>query len=265
MSLLVVENLRKAFGGVHAVDGIDFSVDAGEAVAMIGPNGAGKTTCFNMLGGQLRPDGGRILLSGRNIAGLAPHTIWRLGLARTFQVAATFASMSARENVQVALLSRHRRTLGLWRRAGRMYGDEAGALLAQLGLAARAEQPVSTLPYADLKRLELAMALAVEPRLLLLDEPTAGIAAGERQALMDLVSGLVHARGIGVLFTEHDMDVVFGHSERVIVLHQGRLAAAGSPEAIHADVKVREIYLGDGAAGTAAGGGAATNGLDRPC
>jgi ABC-type branched-subunit amino acid transport system ATPase component len=265
MSLLVVENLRKAFGGVHAVDGIDFSVEAGEAVAMIGPNGAGKTTCFNMLGGQLRPDGGRILLSGRNIAGLAPHAIWRLGLARTFQVAATFASMSARENVQVALLSHRRRTLGLWRRAGRMYADEAEALLAQLGLAARADQPASALPYADLKRLELAMALAVEPRLLLLDEPTAGIAAGERQALMDLVSGLVCARGIGVLFTEHDMDVVFGHSERVIVLHQGRLAATGSPEAIRTDATVREIYLGDGAAGAAPAGGVAAIGIDRPC
>ena len=251
MSLLVVENLRKAFGGVHAVDGVAFAVEAGEAVALIGPNGAGKTTCFNLLGGQLRPDAGRVLLAGENIAGLAPHAIWRRGLARTFQVAATFRSMSARENVQVALLSRQKRTLGLWRPSRSCFGPEAEALLAQVGLAERADQPVSALPYADLKRLELAMALANAPRLLLLDEPTAGIAAPERRALMDLISAIVERQGIGVLFTEHDMDVVFGHGERVIVLHEGRVAAEGPPEAIRADPKVREIYLGweDAAAG----------------
>ncbi len=240
MSLLMVEGLRKAFGGVHAVDGVDFTVEAGEAVALIGPNGAGKTTCFNLLGGQLRPDAGRVLLEGRNIAGLAPHVIWRRGLSRTFQVAATFRSMRVRENVQVALLSQAKRTLGLWRPARSRLAAEAEAL----GLAERADQPVTALPYGDLKRLELAMALANGPRLLLLDEPTAGIAAGERRALMDLISSIVARKGIGVLFTEHDMDVVFGHGERVIVLHEGRVAAAGPPEAIRADPTVREIYLG---------------------
>ena len=246
MSLLVVENLRKAFGGVHAVDGVDFAVNAGEAVALIGPNGAGKTTCFNLLGGQLRPDAGRILLAGENIAGLAPHAIWRRGLARTFQVAATFRSMSVRENVQVALLSERKRTLNLWRPARGLLAPEADALLAQVGLETRAGQPVTALPYGDLKRLELAMALANAPRLLLLDEPTAGIAAGERMALMDLISEIVRLKGIGVLFTEHDMDVVFGHGERVIVLHEGRVAAEGPPDAIRANATVREIYLGTG-------------------
>ena len=254
MSLLVVEGLRKAFGGVHAVDGVDFTVEAGEAVALIGPNGAGKTTCFNLLGGQLRPDAGRVLLEGENIAGLAPHAIWRRGLSRTFQVAATFRSMRVRENVQVALLSNAQRTLGLWRPARSRLAPEADALLAQVGLAERADQPVTTLPYGDLKRLELAMALANEPKLLLLDEPTAGIAAGERRALMDLISAIVERKGIGVLFTEHDMDVVFGHGERVIVLHEGRVAAEGSPEAIRANPTVREIYLGWEDAGA-----------DRPC
>lgn len=244
MSLLMVENLKKAFGGVHAVDGVDFSVEAGEAVALIGPNGAGKTTCFNLLGGQLRPDAGRIVLAGEDIAGLAPHAIWRRGLARTFQVAATFRSMSVRENVQVALLSERRRTLGLWRPARASLRAQAEALLSQVGLVERADQPVTALPYGDLKRLELAMALANGPRLLLLDEPTAGIAALERRALMDLISAIVARQGIGVLFTEHDMDVVFGHGERVIVLHEGRVAAEGPPEAIRADPIVREIYLG---------------------
>jgi branched-chain amino acid transport system ATP-binding protein len=247
MSLLVVRNLRKAFGGVHAVDGVDFAVDAGEAVALIGPNGAGKTTCFNLLGGQLRPDAGRILLAGQDIAGLSPHAIWRRGLARTFQVAATFRSMSVRGNVQVALLSHRKRTLGLWRRAERLLVAEAEALLDQVGLGERADQPVASLPYGDLKRLELAMALANAPRLLLLDEPTAGIAAGERRVLMDLISEIVRQSGIGVLFTEHDMDVVFGHGERVIVLHEGRVAAEGPPEAIRTDARVRAIYLGSDA------------------
>ncbi|MGZ9033630.1 MAG: ABC transporter ATP-binding protein [Rhodospirillales bacterium] len=244
MSLLVVENLRKAFGGIHAVDGVDFAVEAGQAVALIGPNGAGKTTCFNLLGGQLRPDGGRIMLAGENIAGLLPHIIWRRGLARTFQVAATFRSMSVRENVQVALLSHRKRTLSLWRPARHLLAAEAEALLDQVGLGERVGQPVTALPYGDLKRLELAMALANAPRLLLLDEPTAGIAAGERRALMDLITAIVQSKGIGVLFTEHDMDVVFGHGERVIVLHEGRVAAEGPPEDIRADPTVREIYLG---------------------
>jgi branched-chain amino acid transport system ATP-binding protein len=244
VSLLVVEALRKAFGGVHAVDGVDFTVAAGEAVALIGPNGAGKTTCFNLLGGQLRPDAGRILLAGENIAGRPPHAIWRRGLGRTFQVAATFRSMSVRENVQVALLSPRRRTFGLWRPARNLLLAEADALLARVGLAERAGQQVTALPYADLKRLELALALANRPRLLLLDEPTAGIAASERRALMDLITAIVRESGIGVLFTEHDMDVVFGHGERVIVLHEGRVAATGTPEAIRADPTVREIYLG---------------------
>ena len=254
MSLLAVENLRKAFGGIHAVDGVDFAVEAGQAVALIGPNGAGKTTCFNLLGGQLRPDGGRIMLAGENIAGLLPHIIWRRGLARTFQVAATFRSMSVRENVQVALLSHRKRTLSLWRPARHLLAAEAEALLDQVGLGERVGQPVTALPYGDLKRLELAMALANAPRLLLLDEPTAGIAAGERRALMDLITAIVQSKGIGVLFTEHDMDVVFGHGERVIVLHEGRVAAEGPPEDIRADPTVREIYLGadDGGPASAA-------------
>ena len=244
MSLLAVRNLARSFGGVAAVDGVDFDVEAGEAVAMIGPNGAGKTTCFNMLGGQLRPDAGRIEFEGRDIAGLPPHRIWRLGVGRTFQVTATFASMTVRENVQMALISHRRRLRAMIGVAGRLYADEADALLRQVGMADQAERAGAVLAYGDLKRLELAVALAHAPRLLLLDEPTAGVAGAERRTLMAMIGDIVAERGISVLFTEHDMDVVFGHAQRIIVLHRGRVIAEGAPDTVRADAAVRDIYLG---------------------
>ena len=248
MSLLAVQGLRKSFGGLTAVDGVDFQVNAGEAVAMIGPNGAGKSTCFNMLGGQLRPDAGRIRFDGRELAGLPAHRVWRLGVGRTFQVTATFASMSVRENVQMALISHAGRLRALAGVAARRHVGEADALLHQVGMADQAERTCAVLAYGDLKRLELAMALANAPKLLLLDEPTAGVAGGERGALMALIVSIVRARGISVLFTEHDMDVVFGHAERIVVLDRGRVVAAGTPDAVRADERVREVYLGRDAA-----------------
>jgi branched-chain amino acid transport system ATP-binding protein len=249
MSLLEVRRLRKSFGGVHAVQGVDFQVAAGEAVAMIGPNGAGKTTCFNMLGGQLRPDGGSIFLEDRELAGLPPQRIWRRGVGRTFQVTATFASMTVRENVQMALISYRKRLRAMIPRAGNLFADEAHALLDMVGMSGQAERPCGVLAYGDLKRLELAVALANDPRLLLMDEPTAGVAGAERGALMDLITGIVRERAISVLFTEHDMDIVFGHAQRIVVLHQGRVIAEGVPDAVRADARVREIYLGGGAVG----------------
>ena len=256
MSLLRVRGLDKAFGGVAAVAGLDFDVAEGEVVAMIGPNGAGKTTCFNMLGGQLRPDGGSIVFGGRELAGLAPRRIWRLGVGRTFQITATFASMTVRENVQMALLSHHRCLGGLFTRAARFYSAEAEALLGQVGMTEQAERPCAVLAHGDLKRLELAMALANHPRLLLLDEPTAGVAAGERGALMALVNRIVVQHGISVLFTEHDMDVVFGNARRIIALHRGELVAEGSPKAVRDDARVREVYLSwDGEPETGEGDG----------
>lgn len=243
MSLLRVRGLDKAFGGVAAVSGLNFDVAEGEVVAMIGPNGAGKTTCFNMLSGQLRPDGGSIVFGGRELAGMAPRRIWRLGVGRTFQITATFASMTVRENVQMALLSHHRCLGGLFTRAARFYSAEAEALLGQVGMTEQAERPCAVLAHGDLKRLELAMALANHPRLLLLDEPTAGVAAGERGALMALVNRIVVQHGISVLFTEHDMDVVFGNARRIIALHRGELVAEGSPKAVRDDARVREVYL----------------------
>ncbi|KZD12257.1 ABC transporter ATP-binding protein [Oceanibaculum pacificum] len=243
---LQVSGLSKSFGGVQAVGDVSFSVAAGELLALIGPNGAGKTTCFNMLMGQLRPDTGSIRLKGREITGLAPRRIWRLGVGRTFQITATFASMSVRENVQMALLSHHRRLLSLFADAGRHYVEEAMALLSLVGMEGQAGRACGVLAYGDLKRVELAVALANDPTLLLMDEPTAGMAPRERIALMELTAGIVKQRGISVLFTEHDMDVVFAHADRILVLNRGRLLAEGTPHQVRADPKVQETYLGSG-------------------
>jgi branched-chain amino acid transport system ATP-binding protein len=246
MALLSVRDLHKAFGGVRAVAGVSFAVESGEAVAIIGPNGAGKTTCFNMLGGQLKPDTGWIELDGRNVAGNPPHVMWRFGIGRTFQVAAIFRSMTVREHIQLTLLSDRRRLGGLWRPIKKQMVAEADAVLVRAGLMEQADRSAAVLAYADLKRLELAVALANKPRLLLLDEPTAGMAAGERQALMVLARNLVRQQGMSMLFTEHDMDVVFGYADRVIVLHRGAVVAEGPPQQIRTDARVQEIYLGAG-------------------
>jgi branched-chain amino acid transport system ATP-binding protein len=247
MSVLEVSNLSRAFGGVKAVSDVSFSVEAGELLALIGPNGAGKSTCFNLLNGQLRPDSGTVRLEGRDITGLRPRAIWRLGVGRTFQITATFASMTVRENVQMALLSYERRLFDLWRPASSLHRDKADALLAQVGMQDQAERACGVLAYGDIKRVELAVALANEPHLLLMDEPTAGMAPKERIELMALAQEIARKRNIAVLFTEHDMDVVFARADRIIVLNRGRLIAAGRPEAVRADKAVQDVYLGSGA------------------
>ncbi len=248
MSILSVTRLSKAFGGVQAVSGVSFAVEPGELLAMIGPNGAGKTTCFNMVNGQLAPDSGQIELEGRNLLGLAPHEIWRLGVGRTFQITATFGSMTVRENVQTALLSHARKLGSLFANAADAFVDRADALLAGVGMREQADRACAVLAYGDLKRVELAVALASGPRLLLMDEPTAGMAPGERNELMQLAAELARASRIAVLFTEHDMDVVFRHAHRVIVLSEGELIAEGTPAQVRANERVRDVYLGSGAA-----------------
>ena len=245
MSTLTVRGIRKAYGGVQAVRDVSFAVEAGELVAMIGPNGAGKTTCFNLLNGQLEPDAGEILLDGRSIAGLRPRQIWRLGVGRTFQVTATFGSMSVRENVQMALLSMHRKLASLCSVAADSFVKDADALLSRVGMQEQGQRPCALLAYGDLKRVELAVALANRPRLLLMDEPTAGMAPEERSLLMALASGLARDERIAVLFTEHDMDVVFAHADRILVLHSGEIIAAGAPAEVRAHPRVKEVYLGD--------------------
>ena len=242
--LLQVTALSKSFGGVRAVDNVSFEVAAGELLALIGPNGAGKSTCFNMLNGQLASDAGSIKLDGRSISGMQPREVWRMGVGRTFQITATFSSMTVRENVQVALLSHRNELSKLIRRAREQYVDEADALLERVGMKPQAERPCSVLAYGDLKRLELAVAMANRPRLLLMDEPTAGMAPKERIELMALAADIVKTDHIGVLFTEHDMDVVFAHATRMIVLNRGQLIAQGAPQDVRADRQVQRIYLG---------------------
>jgi len=246
MSVLTVNSLGKSFGGVRAVENVSFAIGKGEFLALIGPNGAGKSTTFNMINGQLAPDTGEILIGDRSIAGMAPRDIWRLGVGRTFQVAATFGSMTVVENVQMALISHASRLLNLWRPAASLYRERAIELLAQVGMADAADRPSRELAYGDVKRIELAIALANDPQLLLMDEPTAGMAPRERNELIKLVKQLVIERGISVLFTEHSMDVVFSYADRIIVLARGRLIADGDAAAIRDNAKVQEVYFGTG-------------------
>ena len=246
MSVLEVRGLSKSFGGVEAVSGVEFDLGKGEFLALIGPNGAGKTTCFNMLNGYLRPDRGSVKLEGRELVGLKPRRIVRMGVGRTFQITRTFLSMTVRENVQMALIVHHRKMYDLWRRATGMFVAEADALLDLVSMRAQAERACSELAYGDLKRLELAIALAHDPALLLMDEPTAGMAPSERVALMELTAGIVRERGVSVLFTEHDMDVVFAHAHRILVLNRGRLIAEGTGAEIRENALVQEVYLGGG-------------------
>jgi branched-chain amino acid transport system ATP-binding protein len=243
-TLLAVEGLHKSFGAVAAVAGVSFAVAAGEMVALIGPNGAGKSTCFNIISGQLKPDSGGVLFEGQSLGGLSSRAIWRLGISRTFQVAATFATLSVLENVQMALLSRGRQHYALSARIMRRHQDEAIELLTQVGMQQQAGRVCGILAYGDIKRVELAVALANAPKLLLMDEPTAGMAPGERQDLMALTRRLVKERGMGVLFTEHSMDVVFGYADQIVVLARGVVIAAGDGDAILSDEKVQRAYLG---------------------
>jgi branched-chain amino acid transport system ATP-binding protein len=245
MSLLVVKDLCKAFGGVVAARGVGFALSRGEMVAIIGPNGAGKSTVFNMIGGQLRPDRGTVLLDGQAITNLAPRDRFRKGIGRTFQVAQAFLSMTAAENVQMALISHRGESRALWTPARRLHREAALSLLDEVGMAHAADRPASTLAYGDVKRLELAIALAGRPKLLLMDEPTAGMAPRERAGLMDLTAAIATTQKIGVLFTEHDMDVVFGHADRVLVLMRGEVIAAGTPDEVRRDPRVQQAYLGD--------------------
>ena len=246
MSLLRVNNLGKSFGGVKAVDGVSFELAAGELLALIGPNGAGKSTTFNMVNGQSVADQGSILLDGQELVGRKPRDIWRLGVGRTFQIAETFASLTVAENVQMALLSHDGKLFSTWRRAGDHRRDDALALLDQVGMLAQADRSCSVLAYGDVKRVELAIAMANRPKLLLMDEPTAGMAPKERNDLMALTRGLVVERGMAVLFTEHSMDVVFAYADRMIVLARGRLIAEGKPLEIRDHPKVQEVYFGSG-------------------
>lgn len=244
--VLEARHLSKSFNAIRAVDDVSFALHKGELLALIGPNGAGKSTCFNMMMGQLRPTAGAVFLNGEDLTGLTPREVWRRGVGRTFQITATYQSMTVVENVQMAMISHNRRVFSILPYAHRLYRDEAMALLDMVGMADQADRSCAVLAYGDLKRLELAIAMAHEPTLLLMDEPTAGMAPRERIALMKLTADIVRDRGISVLFTEHDMDVVFAHAHRVMVLNRGKLIADGSVEQIRNNPQVQEVYLGGG-------------------
>ncbi|CAH1691269.1 ABC transporter ATP-binding protein [Hyphomicrobiales bacterium] len=247
MSTLKVNSISKSFFGVKAVQNVSFEVEPGEMLALIGPNGAGKSTCFNMLNGQLRADVGSVVFDGHDITRETPSQIWKRGVGRTFQIAQTFSSMTVRENVQMVLHSLHRRLGQLWTPLMRGFREDADELLSAVGMKAQADRACCVLAYGDVKRLELAMALANRPKLLLMDEPTAGMAPKERNELMSLTSRLVKERGLSVLFTEHSVDVVFEHANRVVVMSRGQLIAQGSPADIRDNALVKEVYLGSGA------------------
>jgi len=242
--VLEVHELAKSFGGVQAVQNLSFDLSEGQLLAMIGPNGAGKSTCFNLINGQLRPDYGKVVILGKKINRYPPRQVWKLGVGRTFQITSTFASMTVLENIKIAILSVHRRTKSLFGSVSKLYTDESMDLLKLVGIEDQHDRACGVLAYGDLKRVELAVALANEPKLLLMDEPTAGMGPAERQSLMELTSNIVRTRNIGVLFTEHDMDVVFTHADRIIVLNRGELVAEGTPDEVRENDKVQEIYLG---------------------
>ncbi len=245
-AVLQVENLSKSFGGVVAVSNVNFAVEKGELLALIGPNGAGKSTCFNMLMGQLKPSAGKVFFQGEDLSGLPSRAIWRKGVGRTFQITATYASMTVAENVQMALISHNKRVFSVFPYAHKLYRERAMELLSLVGLADQADRHCAILAYGDLKRLELAIALCHEPSLLLMDEPTAGMAPSERERLMALTASIVADKGISVLFTEHDMDTVFAHAHRIMVLNRGELIANGTVDEIRNNAQVQEVYLGGG-------------------
>ena len=237
--------MRKSFDGFLAVGGVSLTVERGRIAAIIGPNGAGKTTFFNLVTGHLKPDAGTVLLDTRDVTGLAPHDICRLGMGRSFQRTNIFPRLTVYENIQAAYLSHRGRGWNLFTSVDRLYREESLALLDAVGLLDKAGEASGFLSHGNQKQLELGLALALEPEILLLDEPTAGMSATETRETIRLVEHIARERGLTLLFTEHDMEVVFSIAERITVLHQGRVIAEGTPAEVRADAEVRRVYLGE--------------------
>jgi branched-chain amino acid transport system ATP-binding protein len=243
--MLEVRGVRKSFAGFTAVDRVSLSVARGEIAAVIGPNGAGKSTFFNLITGHLRPDEGTVLLEGRDITGAAPHRICRMGMGRSFQRTNIFPQLTVFENVQAATLAHRGRGTNFWGRSEILFRDETEALLVSLGLDDKAGEIAGALSHGAQKQVELGIALACDPELLLLDEPTAGMSAGETRDSIRLLQRIAAERGLTLLFTEHDMEVVFSIAQKIAVLHQGRLIAEGTPQEVQQNPEVRRVYLGE--------------------
>jgi branched-chain amino acid transport system ATP-binding protein len=242
--MLEVRDIRKSFNGFTAVAGVSLGVPAQGITAVIGPNGAGKSTLFNLLTGHLRADGGSVSLQGRDITGAAPHAICRMGVGRSFQHTNIFRKLTVFGNIQAALIAHGGQARNFWGRAEALYRDEARQILDSLGLTGQADAISDSLSHGNQKQLELGIALASNPKLLMLDEPTAGMSAAETRDAIRLLERIVAERKLTLLFTEHDMDVVFSIAQKIAVLHQGKLIAEGSPAEVRNDAQVRRVYLG---------------------
>lgn len=245
--ILEVQDLHKSFGGVHAVSGVNVTVEAKETLAIIGPNGAGKTTFYNMLSGRMRPTGGRILLEGNDITGLPPHKISRMGISRSFQINNIFTEFTVRENVEVALTAFHGQSKRWFNLAknNRNIQQEAEKILDRLALSELSSQRAGTISYGDKRLLEIAVVLATSPRIVLLDEPTAGMTPDETHKVIGLIQSLASTGEYTFLITEHDMEVVFSVADRIMVMHRGQPLVIGEPEEVRQNPEVRVAYLGE--------------------
>jgi branched-chain amino acid transport system ATP-binding protein len=246
--VLEISGLSKSFAGFRAVWDVSLTVETRQIAAVIGPNGAGKSTLFNLITGHLHPDSGTVALDGRDITGAPPYRLCGMGIGRSFQRTNIFPKLTVFENLQAAFLVHRGRGLNFWSLAESFYREETAALLASVGLDGQEKIEAGTLSYGNQKQLELGLALASDPQVLLLDEPTAGMSASETHETIRLLQKIAEERSLTLLFTEHDMEVVFGIAQKIAVLHQGRIIADGTPEEVRADPEVRRVYLGHGLA-----------------
>jgi branched-chain amino acid transport system ATP-binding protein len=242
--MLKITDIYKSFDEFMAVDGADLTVREGELVAVIGPNGAGKTTLFNLITGQLKPNKGSVVFMDEDIANLPPHEVCKKGIARSFQIANIFPRLSVFANVQVAVISQQGGSKRLFRPARGIAVEQTNAILEQVGLLDKAWSTAGSLSHGDQRTLEIAIALGNDPKLLILDEPTAGMSPEETSATMDLIRRLAESRGLTILFCEHDMDVVFSTAQSIMVMHQGRTLMQGKPEQVRENEEVLQAYLG---------------------
>lgn len=243
--LLEVKSVTKSFAGFMAVNGVNLTVPKGGMYSIIGPNGAGKSTLFNLMTGHLAPNTGQVIYKGKEITSLPPYRICKMGIGRSFQRTNIFPRLTVFENVQAAVLSHQGKALKLFSTAKRMVREETCEILRNVGLLDQMDRICGTLAHGDQRQLELSIALASEPELLLLDEPTAGMSPQETVSMIDLISRIVQEQGLTLLFIEHDMEVVFNISHRITVMHQGSVLLEGKPEEIRRNPEVQKIYLGE--------------------